>query len=159
MKTMKKVSALVLVLIMAMTVLAGCGGNSGGADEQGIKDVTAKFQKCMNDLDILGIYDCIEPEAGAKVKEQLETSLEALGMSMDDFKESEYYTAIIEQFESSMPFDIKTVKLEISNIKIDGEKATADVVAKADGVEDETQSLSYVKVDGSWYIDSSALGM
>lgn len=159
MKTMKKVSALVLVLIMAMTVLAGCGGNSGGADEQGIKDVTAKFQKCMNDLDILGIYDCIEPEAGAKVKEQLETSLEALGMSMDDFKESEYYTAIIEQFESSMPFDIKTVKLEISNIKIDGEKATADVVAKSDGVEDETQSLSYVKVDGNWYIDSSSMGM
>ena len=58
-----------------------------------------------------------------------------------------------------MPFDIKTVKLEVSNIKIDGDKATADVLAKADGVEDETQSLSYVKVDGSWYVDSSALGM
>lgn len=159
MKTIKKVSALVLVLIMAMTVLTGCGGNSGGADEQGIKDVTAKFQKCMNDMDILGIYDCVEPETGAQVKEQLETSLEALRMSMDDFKESEYYTAIIEQFESAMPFDIKTVKLEVSNIKIDGDKATADVVAKEDGVEDETQSLSYVKDDGNWYIDSSALGM
>lgn len=159
MKAMKKVSALVLVLIMAMTVLAGCGGNSANPDEQGIKDITAKFQKCMNDMDILGIYDCVEPDTGAQVKEQLETSLEALGMSMDDFKESEYYTAIIEKFETAMPFDIKTVKLEVTNIKIDGEKATADVIAKADGVEDETQSLSYVKVDGSWYIDSSTLGM
>lgn len=156
MKTIKKVSALILVLVMAMTVLAGCGGNS---DEQGIKDVTAKFQKCMNNMEILEIYDCIDPEVASQTMEQLETSLAALGMSMDDFKNSEYYTSFIEQFEASMPFDIKTVKFEVQNIKVSGETATAEVIASADGVEDSTNTLGYVKVDGVWYLDSSALGM
>lgn len=157
MKTMKKASALVLALIMAMAIFAGCGG--GNADEQGIKDITAKFQKCMNESDIFGIYDCIEPETSAQVMEQLETIISSTGMTIDEFKESEYYTAVIEQFESAVNFDMKTVQLEVNNIKVDGETATADVTAKIDGMDDSTQTMGYVKVDGNWYIDSSSMGM
>lgn len=158
MKTMKKASALVLALIMAMAIFAGCGGG-GNSDEQEIKDITAQYQKCMNELDIFGIYDCIEPDASAQIMEQLETIVSATGMTMDEFKESDYYTAVIEQFQSMVSFDLKSVKLEVNNVKVDGDKATADVTAKIDGMADSTQTISYIKVDGKWYIDSASINL
>lgn len=158
MKTMKKASAFVLALIMAMTIFAGCGGG-GNSDEQEIKDITAQYQKCMNELDIFGIYDCIEPDTSAQVMEQLETIISATGMTMDEFKESDYYTAVIEQFQSLVSFDMKSVKLEVNNVKVDGDKATADVTTKIDGMADSTQTISYVKVDGKWYIDSASINL
>lgn len=163
MKAIKKISALALVLIMAMAVLAGCGGNQDNpkvnSDEQGIIDITAKLQKCMNDLDILGIYDCVEPEASAQVIDELESNLQLLGISLEDFKNSEYYSTFVEQFKAEMPFDIQTAKFEVTNIQIDGETATADLIASAEGIEDVTNKFSYVKVDGTWYIDPSVFGM
>lgn len=158
MKVMKKISVLMLALIMAMAIFAGCGSDSGN-DEQGIKDVTAKLQKCMNEMDVLGIYDCIDPNEATQTMEQLESGLDSLGMTIDDFEKSEYYTSMVESFKSSMPFDVATAKLDVGEIKIDGDTATAQVTASAEGTEGSVQTLNYVKVDGAWYVSADSLGM
>ncbi len=43
----------------------------------------------------------------------------------------------------------------LSDVKIDGDKATAKITSKKDG-KDESQDVQFQKIDGKWYADMSA---
>ena len=119
MKTMKKVSALVLVLVMALSILAGCGG--GNSDEDAIKNVVSQLQKSINDKNMDAMFNCFDPDSAEQLNTYLDTA-ESLGLSKED---------LAEEMFSAFGADTKSITMKVEKVTIDGDTATASVTMTA----------------------------
>lgn len=146
MKTMKKISALFLVLTLFAAVFAGCGDST---EKTAIKEVVAQFEKSVQAQNIDDMLKCFDPDSAAEVQAVIEQAAD-LGMTKEEIASSFFLQL------SSNP---SSAKFTTENIIIDGETATADVTLNADDVEDSTSTLTFKKVDGTWYIDGSGSGL
>ena len=147
MKTMKKVSALVLVLVMALSILAGCGG--GNSDEDAIKNVVSQLQKSINDKNMDAMFNCFDPDSAEQLNTYLDTA-ESLGLSKED---------LAEEMFSAFGADTKSITMKVEKVTIDGDTATASVTMTAADTEPSTDDLPFMKVDGKWYLDGSSSGI
>lgn len=148
MKAMKKVSALLIAVLLSVAIFAGCGG-TGASDEDAIKEVVAQFEKSVQTQNIDDMLKCFDPDSSAEVQTVIDQASE-FGMTKDEIASS---------FFAQLSSNPSSAKFTTENIVIDGETATADVTLNADDVEDSTSELTFKKIDGTWYIDGSGSGL
>ena len=120
-------AAAALTALLCAALLAACGSSS---DEDQIRDVVQKFAEAANDKDagaICGqvVSEAFEDQEQCKKQADKEGSIGELG-SVEDF--------------------------EVSDIKVDGDTATAQIKATVGGETDEGPG-KFRKVDGEWKLD------
>jgi predicted small secreted protein len=119
-----------LLLLAAALALAACGGSSGGGEE-------------------------------AKVEEAIEES----ATSTDPSKCTEFQTAAFNENESGQKGaeatktceeeakENDTESVKVSNVSVDGEKATAEVEVEGSGLNGQGVELELIEEDGNWKLD------
>jgi hypothetical protein len=117
-----------ILLIAAMSPLAGCGG--GNSDEDQINDVITTAATTNADS------NCTELET-RRFLEQIE------------FETGE---AAVQSCKSSGP-ESNADSVDVSNIEIDGNTATADVAVTGAAFDGQTIKVSLVKQGDQWKID------
>ncbi len=116
-----------LTALLCAALLAACGSSS---DEDQIRDVVQEFAEAANDKDVGAICgqvvsEAFEDEKQCEKQADREGSIGDLG-SVED--------------------------LEVSEIKVDGDTATAQIKATVGGETDEGPG-KFRKVDGEWKLD------
>ena len=120
-------AAAALTALLCAALLAACGSSS---DEDQIRDVVQEFAEAANDKDVGAICgqvvsEAFEDQEQCKKQADKEGSIGDLG-SVEDF--------------------------EVSDIKVDGDTATAQIKATVGGETDEGPG-KFRKVDGEWKLD------
>jgi ketosteroid isomerase-like protein len=114
------------VLLTAAVALAACGG---GSDEEQIEEVVASVSDAVREKDAGQLCDSVVTERipeGEECADQI---------SADDF-------GSIGDVES----------IEVTDIEVDGETATAQVSATVDG-EETDDDATFAKSDGDWKLN------
>jgi len=120
-------AAAALIALLCAALLAACGSSS---DEDQIRDVVQEFAEAANDKDVGAICGQVVSEA-FEDQEQCEKQADREG-SIGDLGSVE--------------------DLEVSEIKVDGDTATAQIKATVGGETDEGPG-KFRKVDGEWKLD------
>ncbi len=120
-------TATALTALLCAAVLAACGSES---DEDQIRDVVQGFAEAANDKDVGALCGQVVSKA-FKDEEQCEKQADRKG-SIGDL-------GSVEDFE-------------VSEIKVDGDTATAQIKATVGGKTDEGPG-KFRKVDGEWKLD------
>jgi ketosteroid isomerase-like protein len=120
-------AAAALTALLCAALLAACGSSS---DEDQIRDVVQEFAEAANDKDVGAICGQVVSEA-FEDQEQCEKQADREG-SIGDLGSVE--------------------DLEVSEIKVDGDTATAQIKATVGGETDEGPG-KFRKVDGEWKLD------
>jgi ketosteroid isomerase-like protein len=120
-------AAAALTAFLCAALLAACGSSS---DEDQIRDVVQEFAEAANDKDVGAICGQVVSEA-FEDQEQCEKQADREG-SIGDLGSVE--------------------DLEVSEIKVDGDTATAQIKATVGGETDEGPG-KFRKVDGEWKLD------
>ncbi len=120
-------AAAALTALLCAALLAACGSSS---DEDQIRDVVQEFAEAANDKDVGAICGQVVSEA-FEDQEQCEKQADREG-SIGDLGSVE--------------------DLEVSEIKVDGDAATAQIKATVGGETDEGPG-KFRKVDGEWKLD------
>lgn len=129
-----RLTPLASALTAATIALTACGGETDQesdeeSDEEQVENAVVSFFDASKEEDAAKFCDVVIVEPipeGEQCEDQI---------SADDFEGSG---------------DVEN--LEVTDIEVDGESATAQVAATVDG-EEETQDLSFRKADGDWKID------
>lgn len=150
-KTVLKSITFVLVLVMALGVFAGCGG--GASDEDQIKNVVSKFESALKSGDVFGVLECVDPDTQKEFNAELEAAAKMLGMSLDEFKKSDYVQSML----GGVFDEYADAKVTAENIKVDGDTATADLTLTLNGENDTEEGVKFVKAGGAWYLDGDEI--
>ena len=128
---MKKIVALLTGSLLAAALLLGCSGGDDGPqdDEAAIRQVISDFGKAFNDGKAGDLINLLDSESRKNCKESELAPLLALVKS---FAEGQQFTA------------------EASDIKVNGDKATAMVIAAIGSEKQSPEPQSLVKEGGKW---------
>lgn len=122
-----------LVLLLAVCALAGCG-DSGPSDEQQIRATLAEFERATGDHDYQALCDRIfAPKLIETVKQ--------IGLPCE--------VALQKGFE-----DVEDPRLTVGAIKVEEDRATAEVRSSAAGESPSEDTVELVRVGGGWRIAS-----
>jgi hypothetical protein len=122
-----------LLLVLAACVLAGCG-ESGPTDEQRIRATLAEFQRATAAGDYRALCDRI-------LAPQLIESVTQVGLTCE--------LALQKGFE-----DVEEPRLTVGEVKVDDERATAEVRSSAAGESPSEDTVELVSVGDGWRIAS-----
>ena len=120
-----------LALLVGVLALAGCGGGGGDSDEGKIEEVIEKSIASQSPKDCTTLQTVKFDEQSAQVKGKAAV------------KSCEEQAGEAEEPESS----------DVSGIKVDGEKATAEVAIEGSNFGGQTLELALVKEGGDWKLD------
>jgi hypothetical protein len=124
---------LVLLLCLALA-MAGCG--SGPSDEEQVRDVLVQFGQATAEKDFDTICDSI-------LAPSLIEQLRGIGLPCE--------IAL-----GNALADVRNPRLTIGRIRIDGDRASAEVRTSAEGQEPSSDVVELVRVDDSWRISKLA---
>jgi hypothetical protein len=121
-----------IALLCAAALLAGCGGD----DEGEVRDTLAQFAEATAEKDYQRLCDdLLSPELVEQVR-RVNLPCEV---------------ALRTGFE-----DVEQPRIEVRSVKIDGDKASAQVRSTAQNQEPSVDTVQLVKVDGEWRVNSLA---
>jgi hypothetical protein len=122
-----------LALCATPLLVAACGGDDGGGDED---DITAAIEQ-------------------AATEDSAEKCTEAQTLAFTEQTEFEAGEAAVETCESNAgDGDIAGESVDVSNVEVDGDAATADVSFEGGGLGGQEIAVSLVKEDDQWKLDS-----
>jgi hypothetical protein len=124
---------LILPCLLLSLSLAACGGGGGSGDETKIVDVLEKS---------LG-----QPSSTTCRKDETKAYLEQT-------THASAATAI--KVCETRPPGAKNIPVDISNVKVDGSKATADAAFSSGGFDGQTLTIALVKEGDQWKLDEIA---
>ncbi|MFN8217229.1 MAG: hypothetical protein U0R71_11615 [Solirubrobacterales bacterium] len=127
---------LALLLVLGLAACGGGGGSSEGGDEEG--EIEAAITKSVT-LD--------DP---SKCTETLTQNF------LDQVEESEGQKALEECEESASDASDDPESVSVTNIQIDGSKATADAAFVGSGLDSQVLTIALVKEEGQWKLDELA---
>ena len=125
--------AMLAVLLAAPFMLAACGGDDGDSDEDKITEVIETSATSADPA------DCTELQTQA-FNEQT------------TFETGEAATASCEEDAADTSDDPESV--EVANVEVDGESATAEVTFTGGGFDGSTLAVSLVREDDQWKLDA-----
>jgi hypothetical protein len=118
---------------LALLILAGCG-ESGPTPEEQVRSTVAEFGRATAAKDYTALCDHI-------LAPQLIEEVESIGLPCE--------RALRQGLD-----DVEDPRLTIGTIKIDDDKASAEVRTSAAGEEPSQDTLELVNLDGDWKISS-----
>ena len=122
-----------LVLLLAVCALAGCG-DSGPSDEQQIRATLAEFERATGDHDYQALCDRI-------LAPKLIETVKQIGLPCE--------VALQKGFE-----DVEDPRLTVGTVKVDQDRATAEVRSSAAGESPSEDTVELIRVGESWRIAS-----
>ena len=122
-----------VLLAAAPFLLAGCGGDDSSQDED---DITAAIEQA-------GTTDAAENCTEVQTQAFTEQT---------EFSSGE--TAITTCKESAGDGEVAGDSVEVSNIEVDGDSATAEAAFTGGGLDGQTLAISLVKEGDQWKLDS-----
>ena len=139
---MKKILALLISLMMVFSLTA-CGGPSP-------TDVSDNFLTAIKNADNEALAECyVEDEFD--LFQEASDAAESDDEEDGDKEEAEADDALTKVYEENLVPKMLEFEYELSNEKIDGDKATVDVTEKT---YEKTATLSLIKKDDKWLVDS-----
>jgi hypothetical protein len=126
-----------LLLVIAVCVLAGCGG-SGPSDEEQIRSKLAEFQRATAARDYQALCDRI-------LAPKLVETVKQIGLPCE--------VALEKGFEG-----VRDPQLTVGAITVKDDDATAQVRSSASGQAPSEDTVDLVRVDDSWRIASLGAG-
>jgi predicted small lipoprotein YifL len=122
-----------LAPVLALLVLAGCG-DAGPTPEEQVRTTVSEFGRATASKDYKAM-------CGRLLAPDLVDDLAQIGLPCEQ--------ALKQGLDS-----VRDPRLTIGTVKIDGDKATAEVRTSAAGEEPSKDTLGLVKVNGTWKISS-----
>ena len=128
---MKKITALITGALLATALLVGCSGGGGEpkGDEAAIRQVISDFGKAFNDGKAGDLVNLLDSESRKNCNQ---SDVAALLTLVKTFADGKKFTA------------------EASNIKVDGDTATALVTAAIGAEKQSPEEQKLVKEGGKW---------
>jgi hypothetical protein len=126
-----------LLLLLAACALAGCG-DDGPSDEEQIRSTLNGFQRATAAHDYRALCDRI-------LAPKLIDTVEQIGLPCED--------AIEKGFE-----DVRDPRLSVGEVKVDGDRATAQVRSSAAGQAPSEDTVDLVRAGDGWRIASLGAG-
>jgi hypothetical protein len=128
---MNRLTFLALPVALLALALAACGGDDGGEDEDQIAEV---IETVTTDPDA---NSCTELRTQEFVEQtEFETGEEAVQSCREDIAEQNQADSV-----------------EVSNVEVEGDSATAEVAVTGGGLDGQTVELALVKEDDQWKLD------
>jgi ketosteroid isomerase-like protein len=133
-------AGIVCLFAAALTVACGGGGGSGGGDqpqddEAAIRKVVSDFGKAFNDGKAGDLYSLLDAESRKNCSQ----------------KEIETLLNLVKAFSGNKKFTA-----EATTIKVNGDKATAQVVAAIGDEKQSPEENALVKEGGKWKLSFGA---
>lgn len=129
-----RVVALTTAGAAVLLVLTACGGDDGGSDEDA--DITDAITRAATEDTV---ESCTEVQTQAFTEQtEFTTGVEAIARCE----------------ESAGDGDTAGEEVEVENIEVDGDTATADVSFTGGGLDGQQLSVSLVKEEDQWKLDS-----
>lgn len=119
--------------LLACAALVACGSS----DEDQVKDAVESFAKAVEDKDADAFCDTVTSKQLGGGKD-LDKAVERCKKEVDD-----------KQFDSIG----KVTDVKVTDVKVDGKTATAQVSATVKGKKEEPEKTTFRKIDGDWKID------
>lgn len=149
----RRIISLAAAIISAVLLLsmAGCGRSENAA----VKGVIHDFQKACNRLDLNAMLDCIDPDEA----QQLRMAAGIVGM-IAGTDSDKLFDGLSNLLFSGFPGGadlFSSIKIDIQDIKIDGDRAAAsvEIACEVGGTKTtEDSTIQCVCKDGKWYIDN-----
>lgn len=143
-----------MAVIAAVGVLVLFGGGKA-IRSSGPKHTVKKLEEAMNDKDLEGMINCIDPSSQKKIRSYYNAAgflAGAVGLSLPD--DLGAASELLQMFAGDT--DWMKVDMDVKDIDYTG-RNRADVTVKmrfrtSDGTEDSTETLPMEKVEGDWYI-------
>jgi ketosteroid isomerase-like protein len=125
----KKLAVLIIPALLATALLIGCGGGGPGGDEAAIRQTISDFGKAFNDGKAGDLIALLDSESRKNCKE---SDIAALLALVKTFAEGQKFTA------------------EATEIKVNGNTATAMVTAAIGSQKQAPEQQKLVKEGGKW---------
>jgi hypothetical protein len=122
------------ILAAAPFLLAACGGDDSSSQDE--DDITAAIEQAATTDEA---SKCTEVQTQAFTEQT-------------EFSSGEEAIATCE--ESAGDGDVAGESVEVSNVEVDGDAATADAAFSGGGLDGQTLTISLVKEDDQWKLDS-----
>jgi hypothetical protein len=126
-----------LLLVLGACVLAGCG-DSGPSDEQQVRAALTEFGRATAERDYAALCNRV-------LAPDLIETVERIGLSCED--------ALKKGFE-----DVEDPRLAVGTVKVDGDRATAEVRSSAAGESPSEDTVELVRVGDGWRVASLSAG-
>ncbi len=132
MKTTKKILALLMVAVMALAMLAGCGSK----DKKEVEKVVEEYCEAFKDFDTEAMLDCLDEDSDRY--ENIKDAADNGGLPSEITKDmpekmAKRFAEISEDVYKKL---YAKAEYKIEKVEIDGDEATVTIVGKVDFTSD-----------------------